>query len=109
MAVATFRFGEPLMADYTAGSNLAAGAIVALNDCVGITHLPINNGNTGALAIHGGVYKINAAGNYQAGAKVYWNATAAALTTNGTTTLAFGFLLAASVTATTVDALHHPF
>jgi hypothetical protein len=86
MADATFRHGDPTMADYTpASGNVAEGTVVVLGAVTAntagtgalaaVTHRPIVNAILGAVAVQGGVYDMVNLNNAATGAKVYWDIT----------------------------------
>lgn len=114
-AEAIYRHGDPVaFADYTpTGGNVAAGQVVLLGNTLGLTcgiaHLDIPNGEKGSLAVGGGVYDVVATANYTIGSKVYWDDATNKVTTTSTNNATFGFILAASVTNTTVETLHMPY
>lgn len=110
---ATFRHGDPIMIDYTAGANVAAGEVKVLGNtaglCNGIAHRDIVNGEKGALAAGGGVYLVKVASNYAAYSKVYWDDTNAVLTTTSTNMSQFGYTIEAAGAANAViEVLHWP-
>lgn len=108
MADAIFRHGEPVMVDYTAGADIAAGQVILQDNQVVIAHRPISNTEKAAVAAHGGVYEVTAAGNYNAGTKVWWDDSGKKVTTTSTNNVVFGFTAQATTTNTTGLILHHP-
>ncbi len=65
--------------DYTPGSAVAAGDVVVLEDLIGVAKTPIAAAALGALAVTGVFDFPKATGTgtgIDAGAKLYWNATA---------------------------------
>jgi predicted RecA/RadA family phage recombinase len=62
--------------DYTPSSDVSAGTIVIQGDLVGVTIRPIPANTVGALAV-AGVFDVKKAQAtvFNAGAKVYWDAT----------------------------------
>jgi predicted RecA/RadA family phage recombinase len=110
---ANFRHGDPLMIDYIAGANVAAGDIVLLGNtaglCNGVAHKDIANGDKGALAAGGGVYWVKVASNYAAWTKLYWDATNTVLTSTSTNMSQFGYNIEAAAAANAViEVLHWP-
>lgn len=113
MAEATFRHGNPVMVDYTAGADLVAGQVMLLGNTTGITcgvvHRDIANTELAAIAVGGGVYDVKVASNYAAWSKVYWSDSAASLTTTSTNNSLFGFTVETSPAANAVvKVLHQP-
>ena len=93
--------------DYTPGTDVAAGAIVVLNDLIGITKRDIKANTLGALAVVG-VFDVDKvlANTFAIGAKVYWDATAGKATSNASgTTLLGKAILAAAANSTSVRVL----
>jgi len=90
--------------DYTPTADVPAGAVVVLEDLVGVTKLDIKAGELGALAVTG-VFefpKATGAGSaIAAGTKVWWDATVKQATT---VALAQGYLGKAVKAATDADA-----
>lgn len=114
MADAVFRHGDPVMADYTAAADVAAGQVVLLGNTTGLTcgiaHLAIANGAAGALAAGGGIYDVVATSNYAAWTKVYWDDSTDKVTTTSTNNATFGFTVEAAAAANAVvECLHHPY
>lgn len=62
--------------DYTAGSDIAAGALVLVGDKPGVAKFAIPNGATGALSMRG-VFDVaqDGAAAVSVGDKIYWDAT----------------------------------
>ena len=83
---------------YTAGADIAAGAVVVINGVVGVAQYPIANGATGALATEG-VFELSNAGSvsFAQGATVCWDGTNGYAAATGT---AIGFAWAASTGGT---------
>ena len=93
--------------DYTPGNDVAAAAIVVLNDLVGIAKRDIKANTLGALGVVG-VFDVDKvlAESFAIGALVYWDATAGKATSNASGTALLGkAVLAAAVNATTVRVL----
>lgn len=108
-AAATFRHGDPVMVDYTAGANITAGDFVAIGSLMGIAHVDIANGTLGALALGGGVYDCAVASNYAAGTKIYKAAGNTILTNTATNNALVGFTVEAAAAANAVvKVLHMP-
>lgn len=110
---ATFRHGDPLMIDYTAGADIAAGEIKLAGNLTGITnliaHRPIANGEFGAMAAGGGVYDVKVASNYAAFTKVYWDDANSVATSTSTNMSTLGWTLEAAAAANAVvKVLHWP-
>lgn len=105
--------GKPRMIDYTPGSNVAAGAVVVLNDINVIAHNDIAASTLGAVAIGGGEYEMpkSTAGSsaIAAGKKVYWDDSANVITTNSNSgaNKQIGFTTAASVDADATQLVQH--
>ena len=109
MPQATLVSGSPVMGDFIAGANLAAGDVVVRGDLVGITHCDVLNGKLGALALGGAIYDVVFAGIYAAGVKLYWDDTANKVTTTASGNKVFGFAHEASTAADQIrQALHAP-
>jgi predicted RecA/RadA family phage recombinase len=111
----TFRHGDPVMIDYTAGADITAGAVVVLGNttglCCGVAHTDIANGIQGALAAGGGVYdavNLNNSANY---AKVYWDSSVSKVTSVSTNNALFGFIVSGGGGGanSTCRVLHEPF
>lgn len=114
MADATFRHGAPLMIDYTAGADIAAGEVVLLGNTTspscGVAHVAIANGDKGALGAGGGVYEAVNLDNAADYALVYWDDTANKLTTTSTNNAKFGYVVrdGAGGANTNCFAIHDP-
>ena len=77
--------GNPLMVDYTPGSDVAAGDVVELGDVPFIAHNKISANELGALAAGGGVYKATSDGSVDnPGVKIYWDNSTEKVTTTAT-------------------------
>jgi predicted RecA/RadA family phage recombinase len=87
MAVADYVSG-PDAIDFTAGSDLAGGAVVVQGTQIGCTKVPVPNGTVGTLHVQG-VFDINCASGttFSAGALLYWNAGSGLITTTNTDVL----------------------
>ena len=96
MAQATLVHGKPLMVDYTPGSAVSAGDVVVIGAIPYVAHTDIPANTLGAVAAHGGVYDLTAAGNYAPGAKVYWNDSANKITTATGSHPHFGYIVPSS-------------
>ena len=111
MAETTFRYGDPLMTDYTPGGAIAAGEVVVLATAVGIAHLDIAASELGAISAGGGVYDTIADGALAAGAKVYWDDTANKVTATATANKMLGHVESGSSSAAdgdTIRVVHSP-
>lgn len=113
MADAAYRNGYPIMVDYTAGADIVAGEMVLLGNttglAMGVAHQAIANGDTGSLAVGGGVYDCMVASNYAAWTTVYKPSANAILTTTSTNNALFGYTVEAAGAANAiVKVLHHP-
>lgn len=75
-----FYQGNPVMVDYTAGADIALGEVVVTGDTPRIAHRAIANGALGALAVHGGIYRVTGDAAIAADKKVYWNNSAKKVT-----------------------------
>lgn len=104
--------GSPLMVDHTpSGAALAAGDVVVQVDHVKVAHNDIADGQLGALAAGGAVYRVQkeAALAINAGDKLYWD-TVNNNVDKTNTNKPFGFALKAALAADThVEAVHWPF
>lgn len=101
MPEATFRHGDPVAVDYTPGTAIAAGQVVALFGAaltggVAIAHLDIAANTLGAVAVGGGVYEVTADAAIANGALVFWDDTANRVTATATGNRQFGYLVSAS-------------
>jgi predicted RecA/RadA family phage recombinase len=87
MAVADYVSG-PDAIDFTAGSDLAGGAVVVQGTQIGCTKMAVANGAVGTLHLQG-VFDINCASGttFSAGALLYWNAGSGLITTTNTDVL----------------------
>lgn len=114
MPEATFRHGDPIMADYTPGAgNVAAGQVVLLGNLAGlscgIAHQDIVNNTLGALAVGDGVYDVVMLTNLAPWSLVYWDDTNNKVVSTSTNNAVFGVLLTGNTGANTaVEALHKP-
>jgi len=82
--MAKFHHGDPLMADYTPTSAVAAGDVVVQGNFPMVAHLDIAANRKGALAAGGGVYLMTANAAIAVGKKVWWdNATSKVSETAG--------------------------
>jgi hypothetical protein len=122
MAEATFRHGDPVMADYTpSGGNVTEGQVVLIGSVTantagegavaGIAHRPITNSTLGALAVGGGVYDVVNLNNAANGKKVYWDDTNNKVTTVSTNNAVFGYIVAngGGGANSTARAMHAPY
>lgn len=111
MAEATFKHGSPIMVDYTAGSDIAAGAVVLTGDTPRVAHRPIANGDLGALAAEGGVYEMVGDALIAADQVVYWDVSTSKVSESDDsgTNVVFGFTVSAcSADAATCLVRHAP-
>jgi predicted RecA/RadA family phage recombinase len=112
MAEATFRHGNPVRVDYTAGADIDAGEVIPLLStgvACGIAHRAIANTDQDALAVGGGVYDVKVASNYAAWTKVWWDDDDDVLTTTSTNNSLFGYTVETSPAANAVvKVLHLP-
>lgn len=91
--VASFKHGNPIMLDYTPGSDVAAGDVIVTGDTPRVAHADIANGALGSLAAEGGVYEMTGDGSIAADKVVYWDVSAGKVSESddtGTNAL-FGF------------------
>lgn len=124
MADATFRHGDPVMADYTpSGGNVAEGTVVVLGSVTAnssgtgavaaVAHRPITNNTLGAVAVGGGVYDMVNLNNAATGAKVYWDIqnNTRKLTSVSTNNAVFGWIVAngGGGANSTCRAIHAPY
>lgn len=93
--------------DYTAGSDLAAGAVVAIgSNAVGVASYPIANGAVGGVVVAGVVEFPKASGSVSLGDALYWDSSASKATTTVSTNTYIGIATAAAESAdTTITAL----
>src|SRR5690606_20508251 len=110
MATVTFRHGDPRQIDYTpSGADVDAGEVVVVGNTPMVAHLPITDGELGALAVGGGVYRLTAAGAIDNGDPVYWEATDGEATATASGNLLFGIAVSASTTdQDPIDVYHAP-
>lgn len=88
--------------DYTPGSAVAVGAVVVLNDTIGIAERPIAANTLGAVSVEG-VYEMpKASGAIGQGAVVYWDSTNSNITTTSSGNKRAGKAAAAAASADTV-------
>lgn len=108
---AQFKSGCPEMVDYTpSGADVSAGQVVVTNDTPRIAHRDIADGDLGALAARGGVYKCTADGAIGADKKVYWDNTNNKVTLTSTSNKGFGVTVEASAAdGDEIEVLHDPF
>lgn len=115
MPQTTFRHGNPIMIDYTAGGTITAGDVILAGNTTGLTcviaHQDMASGDTKSVAAGGGVYDVvnlNNAANY---AKVWWDDTNNKVTTVSTNNALFGFIVddGGGGANTTARALHKPY
>lgn len=115
MADTTFRHGDPIMVDYTASADVAAGEVVLLGNTTGVTcgvaHVAIANAALGAVAAGGGVYDLINLNNAADYAVVYWDNDVKKATTTSTNNAKFGFVVdnGGGGANTTCQVLHHPY
>lgn len=108
---ATFDYGEPQMVDYTPGSAVSAGAVVAIGDALFVAHLDIAANGNGALASGGGVYKVTANGAIAECKKVWWDDSANKVSTTAAGNKFFGITMpgsSSSADGDIVKVLHIP-
>lgn len=106
---AIFYHGDPLFVDYTPGADVPGGQINVVGDLALPAHRDIKNGEKGALACGGGVYKILANAAIAEGLKVYWDNTAKRVTVTATSNKVFGYVVpgGASTGAGTIAIVWH--
>lgn len=111
---ATWRHGDPVMADFTpASGNVSAGQVVLLGNLAGIScgiaHQDITNNTLGSLAVGGGVYDVTMLTNLAPWSLVYWDDTNNKVVSTSTNNAVFGVLLTGNTGANTVvEAYHNP-
>lgn len=92
--------------DYTPGSAVAVGAVVAIGSVgVGVADRPIAANELGSLVVDGVFEFPKATGTGTAlsfGAKVYWDATNSVVTTTSSGNVLAGYVVAAAGTADAV-------
>lgn len=109
MAQAQFKQGNPIMADHTPGTAVAAGAVVVVGATPRVAHRDIAANEKGALAVFGGIYEMVGAGVYADGTKVYWDNVAGKVTTTAGSLKVFGELVSAcSADGATCRVFHNP-
>ena len=95
-AAATYKHGDPQMADYTPSVATPAGSVIVLSVTAGIccmvTHTDIAANVLGSASIGGGFYDVVNFSNAVNGTKVYWDATNSRVTTVATSNALFGFV-----------------
>jgi predicted RecA/RadA family phage recombinase len=109
--MATFRHGDPLMADYTpSGADVSAGDVVVLGaKTPAVCHRDIVDGELGALAMGGGVYRMTADAAITAGEAVYWDATNEKVTETASGNTLFGIAVTTSAADDDpIDVKHQP-
>ena len=115
MGQADFRYGNPLMIDYTPAANIAIGQVVLLGNTAGlctiVAHSAIESGKLGAAGAGGGVYDVVSLQNSANGTKVWWDDAADKVTTTSTNNALFGFIVSGGGAGanTTVSVLHKPY
>jgi predicted RecA/RadA family phage recombinase len=115
MGQADFRYGDPLMIDYTPAANVALGEVVLFGNTAGVctivAHSAIETSKLGAAAAGGGVYDVVSLQNSTNGTKVWWDDAANKVTTTSTNNALFGFIVSGGGAGanTTVQALHEPY
>ncbi len=90
---AQFLHGEPVMVDYTPGSDVSAGDVIVKNNSLYIAHSDIKSGVKGAVASGGGVYALDNGALGAAinnGNLVRWDGTNFVPIASGTSNLKFG-------------------
>ncbi len=91
---------------YTAGANIASGALVLMNTIAGVAVTDIANGESGSVQISGIFTLAKASGAINQGAKVYWDATNSNVTTTASGNTLIGVAATGVISgATTVDIL----
>jgi len=114
MADAIMRLGDPIMIDYTPGSDTPAGTVVVTAAAGGlsciVTHHDISANILGAASSFGGIYDVinlNNAANY---AKVWWDNVAKKVTTTSAGNALFGYITSggAGGVNSTCRAFHNP-
>ena len=82
--------------DYTPAATVTAGDVVVIGGLVGVALATIDAGSTGAVALRG-IYSLpKATGAINAGADVYWDATAKKCTTTASGNTLMGRATAAA-------------
>jgi predicted RecA/RadA family phage recombinase len=106
-----FRQGDPIFADYTPGSAVAAGDVVVVGDLACVAHNAIPASTLGAVAVGGGIYKCTGDAAIAAGVLVYWDDTNNKVTVTAASNKRFGFIApgnSCSGNNATVDVVHSP-
>ena len=111
MAEAEFVSGNYTAAEHTpSGADIAAGEVITVVDTNWIAHRAIEDGELGALATRGGIYRVtkDATVAMTKGDRVYWDATNNNLDKTNTNK-PFGYAAeTVAADATTVLAEHNP-
>lgn len=106
MADATFSHGEPLMCDYTAGTDVTEGDVIVIGTQCFIAHRPIAAGEKGALAAGGGVYSIASNGSLDSGGLIaYWDESESEVTSTATDNTRIGVTVPSQGAAADGDAV----
>lgn len=115
MSQVTFRYGQPVMIDYTPSANAVNGEVILLGNTAGLTcgvaHQDLTNTVLGAISAGGGVYDCVSLENSANYTKVWWENTNNKVTTTSTNNALFGFIVygGGAGANTTVSVLHKPY
>jgi predicted RecA/RadA family phage recombinase len=99
----TTKFVQPgSVIDYTAGSNIASGAVVVMSTLVGVALAAIASGSSGSVQIDG-VFQLNKLSTdvIAQGDNVYWDASPGEITTTSAGNTLAGKAVAAAGNGTT--------
>ena len=92
--------------DYTAGSNISAGAVVAVGaNAVGIASYPIANGAVGGIVVAGVAEIAKASGAIDLGAALYWDSANSKATTTAASNTYIGIAAKAAASGDAVVAV----
>jgi predicted RecA/RadA family phage recombinase len=106
MAQALYNHGDPIMRDYTPGSDVTAGDVIVTNGIPEVAHVDIAADKIGSLAARNGVYICTADGAMSANAVVYWDDSANKVTLTSTGNARFGHLTDDTTAAADGDLVH---
>lgn len=111
ITTATFRYGNVCAyVPYTpSGAGVVAGQVVLIGDTPLVAHRPIPDGELGALAGWGGVYKVSGDAAISAGKRVWWDNTNKKVTETAGSNKIFGTTVSScSGDDSTCDVMHMP-
>lgn len=92
--------GRPTMAEYTPGSDLAAGTVVVVGNHCRIAHTDLKSGKPSGIAVGGGIYRVKKATGADTaiadGVQVYWDNTPNTVTATAGSLKKFGITVSAA-------------